>query len=542
MAARGGRCGPSPIGAATSEPVRPGGRAAGGRGQGRGRGGGGKGGRPQRQPDSFHDQKPYQPSSHFGPSPGPETYQHKDNYIAHEQLQHLGTFAQGGAAAATLACAPPPPNPSPLQDATVKNDTEYQKKVAYKLLDALDDESLWHLAGVLQARGLITCKLPPYPGQSRSSTTPTGSPTPTPSATSPSAYGAAPHSHTPSQASTTPGFEKAPVQRELPQTGGAAAPGPSGGASSAGEAESTTLILRNLPSTFDQQTAQEWVNVKGYFGLYDFLLWFPAKKTSRLNTSSYAFVNFRTANVAVQFREQFHLARFPAPEGESGSRQQWPLSIAVAKVQGFAENYIRFHHLLDDRSPTLCQPFFAKDAVEQLSAAEKEAAAAATTGPTQLENSQDGPCTTLIIRNLPDRVDNQEVARSWLDARGFSGQYDFFLYLPAKRRRPDPDAAPAGPPQGLGYAFVNLKDPSLAQAAAEALNGRSLADGDPVLNVVAARVQGYEECLGHFSTLADNGRVVPWTEIGISAPFPLHVSTSEVRRVEEQLDDDDNDG
>jgi hypothetical protein len=322
------------------------------------------------------------------------------------------------------------------------------------------------------------------------------------------------------------------VAQQFDETG--LAEGGSGEARGADDFDTTatSLILRNLPTTFDQMQTQAWVDEKGYKDRYDFLLWFPAKKTSRLNTSSYAFANFRTAQDANRFRQEFHLSRFPVQDtaGEGGSKdgggdkQQWPLSIAVAKVQGFTENYIRFHHLLEDKSPTLCKPYFAADAVETLPQESLQAAAQAATHAPHADNTLDGPATTLIIRNLPSTVESLDMARSWLDRAGFAGQYNFFIYLPPKRRRPDPGATPASAgtaPQGLGYAFVNLKKPELAQECINALNARCLQDNDPALNVVAARVQGFESCCRHFSTLSASGRVVPWVDPSMPPVEPL---------------------
>merc|ERR1719329_212796 len=44
--------------------------------------------------------------------------------------------------------------------------------------------------------------------------------------------------------------------------------------------EATTLVLRNLPKEHNQQSVQEWVDNFGFAGLYDFLLFFPAKLTA----------------------------------------------------------------------------------------------------------------------------------------------------------------------------------------------------------------------------------------------------------------------
>jgi len=259
------------------------------------------------------------------------------------------------------------------------------------------------------------------------------------------------------------------------------------------------------------------VDEKGYAGAYDFLLWFPAKKTSRLNTTSYAFVNFRSVSHAASFRKEFHLQRFPSQQVEPGGKQQWPLSIAVAKVQGFEDNYIRFYHLLDDKSPTLCQPFFAEDSIEKLSSEAKEKAAQAASNAPQLENISDGPCTTLIVRNLPPSLESQEETRQWLDNFGFAGQYDFFLWLPPKRKRVELAPTQSGPPQGLAYAFVNLRSPEQAGKCAQFLNGH-----DPALNVVAARVQGLNACLEHFSQFGDSTRVSPWFDLEAASQLQLN--------------------
>lgn len=436
--------------------------------------------------------------------------------------------------------------------------TEYQKQVATKLLDALDEGSLWHLAHVLECRGLIRTKpgglevvakeaepLTPGPvntGLGGASSIRPGAATVNAAATNVEhkilldvALATTPPAAEPKAAQAKPGT--APFSQGTPSylpTSATrpevvmATEGPIGaapkhthsvydhsnsqeGSEKAEDDSATTLILRNMPSDFDQQMTEEWVNERGFQGLYDFLLWFPAKRTTRLNASSYAFVNFRYAEDARRFRRENHLTRLCAGK--------WALSIAIAKVQGFAENYIRFHHLTGDSSPTLCQPFFSQDAINKLSDdAHTAAASAAKTAP-QTETLQEGPCTTLIIRNMPYAVDNQENAREWLNDAGFEGTYDFFLYLPAKRRRPEPPVA-GGPPQGLAYAFVNFLSSDSALTCIDRLNGKALNEGDPVLNVVAARVQGLDECLRHFSNIGDNGRVIPWVGQGVDYEPP----------------------
>jgi len=57
---------------------------------------------------------------------------------------------------------------------------------------------------------------------------------------------------------------------------------------------------------------------------------------------------------------------------------------------------------------------------------------------------------------------------------------------------------------------VNLRSPEQAFKCAEFLTGQEIAENDPALNVVAARVQGLNACLEHFSNLGNSSRVSPW--------------------------------
>jgi len=127
-----------------------------------------------------------------------------------------------------------------------------------------------------------------------------------------------------------------------------------------------------------------------------------------------------------------------------------------------------------------------------------------------LDNLSDGPSTTLILRNLPPSLESQEEIRQWLENFGFAGQYDFLLWLPPKRKRVELASSKTGPRQGLAYAFVNLRSPEQVFKCAEFLNGHRIAGNDPVLKVVAARVQGLNACLEHFSNLGDSSRASPW--------------------------------
>ncbi|CAK0837462.1 unnamed protein product [Prorocentrum cordatum] len=281
------------------------------------------------------------------------------------------------------------------------------------------------------------------------------------------------------------------------------------------EATATTMILRNLPPTFTQQGTQEWLDEKGYKGKYDFALFFPARKTSRLSIFPYAFVNFLTLELAQEFKGQFHLSRFsgePCSEVvEDNGKQAPPLSVVAARRQGFSENYVRFSHLLDDTRSTQCRPFFADESIKCLSKDELEAAQKQAQQVAAENLASEAPCTTFIVRNLPLALSDQDAAREWLDSKGFKGEYDFFIWFPEKKQRKAAFAADAAEqPQGMGYFFVNFKDAAAGQKCKDDLDGQQFDDSGERLNVVAARKQGLDELLRHFGNLGEGGRVAPW--------------------------------
>lgn len=263
----------------------------------------------------------------------------------------------------------------------------------------------------------------------------------------------------------------------------------------------TTLILRNFPRSFDQQKARQWVDDHGYADKYDFFLWFPPKATSRLNACGYAFVNFRSVADSQRFLRELHQTPFPG--NEEGSL---PLSVTFAKIQGFVKNYTRFHPLLEGSAQTMCTPYFAKDSLEAMSRSTQEPIVDTTATVTPMNIDNVHLATTIIFRNLPVAIESTGHAKEWLDEAGYASQYDFLLYLPAKKTRPGY--------HGHGYAFANFKEQRDAYACMQSLQGKSVDDSDLALNIVAAKVQGKMECIRHFSSMIDGGRVTPWVDNG----------------------------
>merc|ERR1739844_786750 len=108
--------------------------------------------------------------------------------------------------------------------------------------------------------------------------------------------------------------------------------------------------------------------------------------------------------------------------------------------------------------------------------------------------------------------ENNDQGRAWLDSAGFSGQYDFFLYIPARRRQKGASNNQVVQPYPYGYAFINFKEAAMATHCLKTLHQRTLSPNDPVLSVINAKMQGREKCMEHFSSLTATGRHILWVD------------------------------
>lgn len=280
------------------------------------------------------------------------------------------------------------------------------------------------------------------------------------------------------------------------------------------ETRISSLLIQNLPRSFSQKATRDWVDSHGYRDLYDMLMWFPAKQSSK-QTESRAFINFRSTEHAKRFRREFHHTEMSSSPGQ-GTTQ---LAITSAKEQGFTANFIRFWHLTQNQNDgkeakhsfLTVFPFFARDMVATVSAEEKKLAEANIrqalheNKPVVKKGKPEWDSTTLAIRNLPEDVYTQSRAIGWLTRSGHEG-FDFLLFVPRKQNY----KARSSVPGGLAYLFVNFSTAAKAHACARSLHNLHVGEGAPNLSVVAARIQGYQACWEHFQDLAKSGRLVPW--------------------------------
>jgi len=95
----------------------------------------------------------------------------------------------------------------------------------------------------------------------------------------------------------------------------------------------TTMMLRNIPNKYTQNTLLQEIDDEGMAGSYDFF-YLPMDVHNRSNVG-YAFINFVTAQDAERFRSKFCEHRFQRFQSRKIS------SVCSAHVQGLDEN---LHH------------------------------------------------------------------------------------------------------------------------------------------------------------------------------------------------------
>jgi len=268
------------------------------------------------------------------------------------------------------------------------------------------------------------------------------------------------------------------------------------------EQPKTTLIVRGFPRLFSQAKVAAWLERLGYANCFDFLLWFPPKASSRRRHMSYAFVNFIKPEYAQRL-----LSLASTDDSDVWHGLQTSLTIMEAKVQGFAENYIRYYKLMRQEGSSECSsecaPHFDERALLSLSLEDRRRAEQNAQEEEEVDRTQatrEGG-STVVIRNLPPKICSSSEMADWLKEELGEQQvnFDFLLYTPPKGSR-------SAAVNGCGYGFVNFMRTDLAQRCIEELGGHWPRDSPLELNVVLANVQGYDACMEHFQTLLESGR------------------------------------
>lgn len=256
----------------------------------------------------------------------------------------------------------------------------------------------------------------------------------------------------------------------------------------------TSLLVDLLPQDFDQSATMEWLDGLGYRDLYDFLMWFPHKHTDSAKTTR-AFINFRTHKAAAHFRSQ---CQFEAQDAMARLR------VISARQQGFHHNFMRYWHLTKSTNSRL-KPYFAMDMVQQMT---QEDTAAAEEGLFDDKERKEEmrpveSLTTVVIRNIPMSLQGQSEARDWLSSIGYGAGYDFFAFVPGRRKTVKKQTGRSH----NGHIFVNYTSPELAATCMQGLpRARGQATEGP--KVVYADVQGFEDLCEYF----EHTNLDPWTK------------------------------
>ncbi|CAE7231990.1 ML2 [Symbiodinium pilosum] len=107
-------------------------------------------------------------------------------------------------------------------------------------------------------------------------------------------------------------------------------------ASQAPHAPVTTLMLRNIPNKFTQNSLMQEISERGFQGTYDFF-YLPMDVHNRSNVA-YAFLNFLSPEEAERFRSEFHGRQFQR------FRSRKVAAVSNAHLQGLQANLQHFEH------------------------------------------------------------------------------------------------------------------------------------------------------------------------------------------------------
>lgn len=124
-------------------------------------------------------------------------------------------------------------------------------------------------------------------------------------------------------------------------------------------ADTTTVMMRNLPNKYNQQMLLEELNTSGFLGTYDFI-YLPIDPETNANRG-YAFLNFTDTNFAWMLKLTYEgrkMGRFNSDK---------VVSVAPAALQGFEANYAHYSSARVNRGDPATRPLFLRESCIPLS-------------------------------------------------------------------------------------------------------------------------------------------------------------------------------
>jgi len=281
----------------------------------------------------------------------------------------------------------------------------------------------------------------------------------------------------------------------------------------------TTVMVRNVPNDLTRELFLALLEKLGLAGLYDFV-YLPVDFQTGSGLG-YAFVNLVDPSGAPRLWAALDgFRRWAVP-----SRKR--CSVAWNEPhQGLSANVMRFRNsaIMHPSVPDSYKPVVFSDGVRAPFPAPTKAIKAAPTASAAVAEetgvarpSTQETRTTVMVRNVPNDL-TRELFLALLEKLGLAGLYDF-VYLPVDFQTGS----------GLGYAFVNLVDPSGAPRLWAALDGFrrwavpsrkrcSVAWNEPHQGLSANVMRFRNSAIMHPS-VPDSYKPVVFSD-GVRAPFP----------------------
>ncbi|OLP88019.1 Protein MEI2-like 3 [Symbiodinium microadriaticum] len=219
-----------------------------------------------------------------------------------------------------------------------------------------------------------------------------------------------------------------------------------------GDEPVTTLMLRNIPNKYTQNSLMQEICARGFRGAFDFF-YLPMDVHNRSNVA-YAFLNFISPKEAENFRNEFHGRQFHRV------RSRKVAAVSNAHLQGLEANLQHFEHRVvllsrnDQYRPVVFRNGHRvkfEDALNEVRAKQQSAVATAT-----LESSAKVACHA----GGALRVDLQENLHILLEAR----MHEALIQLPICGAKPDFSSFSSGIQEGRSHlAQVGLNDMDLSR-------------------------------------------------------------------------------